>query len=440
VVNRSLKESKRRPMTSIPGIIVIGAGPAGMMAAGTAAGLGAPVTLVETMDRPGRKLRITGKGRCNITNNRSLDEFVPHFGTAGRFLKPCFHEFFVLDLMAFLESLGIATVTERGGRVFPAGNRAEEVVDALIDWTQRQGVRTLLRTRAVKILEKERIIRGLRVLDLTSGTEEDLHADALIIATGGLSYPLTGSTGDGYRLARSVGHSIVPPRPALVPLETEGDSARRLQGLGLKNVRATLRLDGKKVHSGVGELNFTHFGLSGPIILSLSGRAVDALKDGKRVELSIDLKAALDEKKLDARLLRDFEARGKTQFRNVLKGLIPSLLIPLCIDMTGIPSAKQANQLTARQRLRLRLWLKDFRLTVTGHRPVAEAIVTAGGISLKEIDPKTMHSRRGTGIFFAGEVLDVDADTGGYNLQAAFSTGYLAGVSASRFVLRDRHS
>lgn len=423
-------------MSSIPGIIVIGGGPAGMMAAGTAAQRGAAVTLVEAMDRPGRKLRITGKGRCNITNDRSLDEFLRPFGAAGRFLKPCLHEFFVPDLMAFLASLGIDTVTERGGRVFPASNRAGEVVDALADWTERQGVRTLLSTRAVKVLVKEHTIRGLRVKNLASGSEEDLRADALVIATGGMSYPQTGSTGDGYRLAAAAGHSIVSPRPALVPLETEGDRAQRLQGLSLRNVKAALRVDGQRVHSEFGEMLFTHFGLSGPIILTLSGRAVDALRDGRRVELSIDLKPALDERKLDARLLRDFEGHGKVQFQNVLKGLLPPLMIPLCLDMTLISPEKKGNQLTVQERLRLRQWLKDVRFTVTGHRPIAEAIVTAGGVDLKEVDPKTMHSRCVEGVFFAGEVLDINADTGGYNLQAAFSTGYLAGRSASQVVLK----
>jgi hypothetical protein len=259
-----------------------------------------------------------------------------------------------------------------------------------------------------------------------------LRADAVIVATGGASYPGTGSTGDGYRLAESVGHTIVPIRPALVPLETAGDVAPRLQGLSLHNVNVRLWINGKKQAEAFGEMLFTHFGVSGPIILSLSGRIVDALRQGRRVTLSIDLKPALDERKLDARLLRDLDAHGKRQFRTLLKDLLPSKLIPVCTDLTSISPYKVGHQITAQERKRLRTWLKDFRLEVTGHRPLAEAIITAGGVDVREIDPRTMASRLVDGLYFAGEVLDVDADTGGYNLQAAFSTGWLAGRSAAQ--------
>ncbi|MBN1664140.1 MAG: NAD(P)/FAD-dependent oxidoreductase [Deltaproteobacteria bacterium] len=418
-------------MSNSPSIVVVGAGPAGMMAAGQAAQRGARVTLIEKMERPGRKLRITGKGRCNITNNCPLDEFLRHFGPAGRFLKPSFYNFFAPDLMAFLASLGVETLTERGGRVFPAGNQAQDVVDALTDWIKKMGVVTKTRTGAEKLLLSDLSVRGIRVSGAACGNRCDLHADAVIIATGGLSYPLTGSTGDGYRLACDAGHSISPTRPALVPLETEGDGARRLQGLSLKNVKASLRVNGKKEANGFGEMLFTHFGVSGPIILTLSGQAVDACHAGKRVELSIDLKPALDDKKLDARLLRDFESHHKMMIQNILRGLLPPLLIPVCLDMTAIPADRMGSQVTAEERKRLRLWLKDFRLIVTGHRPIAEAIITAGGIALTEVNAKTLESRLVKGLFFAGEVLDFDADTGGFNLQAAFSTGYLAGVSAA---------
>jgi hypothetical protein len=418
-------------MTSKTKIIVIGAGPAGMMAAGQAALRGADVTLIERMERPGRKLRITGKGRCNITNDCPRDEFLRHFDSGSRFLKPSFYEFFAPDLIAFLASLGVETVTERGHRVFPAGNQAKEVVDALANWVKKTGVRTRTRTRAEKLLLPERAIRGISATSSNSSADEDLHADAVIIATGGVSYPLTGSTGDGYRLARDGGHSIVPTRPALVPLETAEDWAQRLQGLSLKNVNASLWVDRKKGAHAFGEMLFTHFGVSGPIILTLSLQAVDALHAGKQVSLSIDLKPALDDKILDARLLRDFENHRNMQIQNLLRGLLPPTLIPVCLDMTAIPADRMGNRVSAKERRRLRLWLKDFRLAVTGHRPIDEAIITAGGVNLKEVNAKTLESRLVKGLFFAGEVLDIDADTGGYNLQAAFSTGYLAGISAA---------
>jgi predicted Rossmann fold flavoprotein len=257
------------------------------------------------------------------------------------------------------------------------------------------------------------------------------RAGAVILATGGASYPATGSTGDGYRLAESVGHNIVPIRPALVPLETAGDVAPRLQGLSLRNVAVRLQVDGKKRAEGLGEMLFTHFGVSGPLVLSQSRQAVDALQRGQEVTLCIDLKPALDERKLDARLLRDLDTHGKRQFRTLLKDLLPQKLIPVCIDLTGIPPHKVAHQITAQERQRLRRWLKDFRLEVTGHRSFAEAIITAGGVDTRQVDPRTMASRLVKGLYFAGEVLDVDADTGGYNLQAAFSTGWVAGRAAA---------
>jgi predicted Rossmann fold flavoprotein len=266
------------------------------------------------------------------------------------------------------------------------------------------------------------------------GERGRVAAAVVIVATGGASYPGTGSTGDGYRLAAAVGHTIVPIRPALVPLETAGDVAPRLQGLSLRNVTARVWVDGEKRAEAFGEMLFTHFGLSGPIILSLSKRVVDALRLGQDVTLAIDLKPALDERKLDARLLRELDARGKQQFRTLLKSLLPRKLIPVCIALTGIPPHKAGHQITAGERKRLRGWLKDFRLQVTGHRPFSEALITAGGVDTAQVDPRTMASRLVAGLYFAGEVLDVDADTGGYNLQAAFSTGRMAGESAARSV------
>jgi hypothetical protein len=397
------------------------------MAAGQAAGVGAETLLLEKMNRPGRKLRIAGKGRCNLTNVAPVSEFIAHFGPNGRFLRQAFHQFSNSDLVALLEELGVRTVTERGGRVFPASGQAQDVVNALVRWVRNQGVTLRTRSPVERLL-----VEGGRVVGVQTAQGQVHRSDAVIIATGGASYPATGSTGDGYRLAASVGHTMVPIRPALVPLETAGDIASRLQGLSLRNVTVRVWVNGKKQTEAFGEMLFTHFGLSGPIILSLSRQVVDALRQGQRVILSIDLKPALDEGKLDARLLRDLDAHGKRHFRTLLKGLLPSKLIPVCIDLTGIPPDKMAHQITSEERQRLRTWLKDFRLEVTGYRPFTEAIITAGGVDTREVDPHTMASRLVEGLYFAGEVLDVDADTGGYNLQAAFSTGWVAGRSAAR--------
>jgi predicted Rossmann fold flavoprotein len=421
-------------------IIVVGAGAAGLVAAGQAARLGADTLLLEKMNRPARKLRITGKGRCNLTNVAPLSEFITHFGPNGQFLRQAFHQFFTSDLLALFEELEVSTVTERGGRVFPAGGQAQEVVDALVAWVHDQGA--TLRTQSPVdrlIVEGQKVVgahvsrnRASSEKPGFSSTGQAHYADAVIIATGGASYPGTGSTGDGYRLARSVGHTIVPIRPALVPLETRGDLAARLQGLSLRNVTVRVWVEGRKQAEMFGEMLFTHFGVSGPLILSLSKQAVDALHQRQQVTLSIDLKPALDEQKLDARLLRDLDAHGRQQFRTLLKGLLPNKLIPVCTDLVAISPHKVAHQITAQERKRLRRWLKDFRLEVTGHRPFEEAIITAGGVDTREVDPRTMASRLVEGLYFAGEVLDVDADTGGYNLQAAFSTGWLAGRSAAR--------
>lgn len=425
-------------------IIVIGAGAAGLLAAGHAVEPGDPqastrsgvpktaphpggrVLLLERMERPGRKLLISGKGRCNLTNIAPLPEFLGHFGDGARLLKAAFAAFFSDELTALLGRLGIATVTERGGRVFPESGQASDIVDALVRWNIAAGVEIRTRVRVEELLVRDGRCAGVRA------GGEDIPGDAVIVATGGASYPATGSSGDGYRLAEAAGHTIVPIRPALVPLVTDGDTAKRLQGLSLKNVRPSLWVDGRKRAGEFGEMLFTHFGVSGPAVLTLSGPAVDALATGGRVELSIDLKPALDDRKLDARLLRDFQQHGKRRFAAILKELLPASLIPVCIDLTGIPGERDASHVTADERRRLRLWLKDFRLTVTGHRGFKEAIVTAGGVARQEVDPRTMESRRLPGLYFAGEVLDIAADTGGYNLQAAFSTGWLAGEKAGK--------
>jgi predicted Rossmann fold flavoprotein len=406
-------------------LIVTGAGAAGMMAAGQAAMLGARTLLLEKMATPGRKLFLSGKGRCNLTNTAPLEEFIPHFGKNGLFLRQAFHRFFSPDLLDFFHSLGIPTITERGGRVFPASENAQDIVDALGKWNRNSGVELRTYTPVEQLLIEDNQIIGVR------SSQGTLKSKAVIVATGGASYPGTGSMGDGYRLAESAGHTIVPIRPALVPLTTSGDLAQRMQGLSLRNVAVTVWVDGKKGEDAFGEMLFTHFGVSGPIILTLSRGVVDALDQKKIVAISIDLKPALDEAKLETRLLRDLNQSGKRQYQTLLKGLLPQKMIPVCLDLTRILPDKPCHQITADERQRLHSFLKDFRLKVTGHRGFRQAIVTAGGVDLRQVDPRTMESRLVEGLYFAGEVLDVDADTGGYNLQAAFSTGWVAGRAAS---------
>lgn len=412
-------------------IVVIGAGPAGMMAAGQAAIAGAKVTLLEKMDHPGIKLRITGKGRCNITNIAPLPEFIKHFGHNGRFLHSSFSRYFSQDLLDFLSSLGIETAAERGGRVFPTSNEARTIVEALLKWLQ--GLQVDLRTNAAveKIILADSQVTGVRLRTHTKKADTLLTADRVILATGGASYPGTGSTGDGYKLAAACGHRIISVRPALVPLRSKGEIAASLQGLNLKNVRAEFFADGQSLGSEFGEMIFTHFGVSGPIILSLSRNVVDALQAKKKVRLSLDLKPALSEEKLDARLRREFDQHGKRFFRSILEELLPRKLIPVCIQMTCIPEDKLAHQITSTERKCLLAWLKGFELEIEEYLPFTQAIITAGGIHLKEVDPRTMHSRLVKGLYFAGEILDLDADTGGYNLQAAFSTGWMAGRAAA---------
>lgn len=408
-----------------PQIIVIGGGAAGMMAAGQAALTGARVLLLEKMNRPGRKLAITGKGRCNLTNIAGIREFIDHLGPNGHFLRQAFGVFFASELMAFLEQQGMELVSERGGRVFPAGGKAPEVVRVFRQWLHRCGVEIRTSAPVDHLLTTEGKISGV----LTNN--ETLDCDAVILATGGASYAATGSSGDGYRLAASVGHTIVPIRPALVPLEIADSLTAPMAGLDLRNVTVRLLKDGRRCRQEFGEMGFTGFGVTGPVILTLSGEAVDGLRSGADMALSIDLKPALDEQKLEARLLRDLESRSKERMDSVLRGLLPRQMIPVCLQGSDIPEDRIAGQLTAKERKRLKTWLKDFRLPISGHRPFNEAIITAGGVDLKEVDPRTMESRKTGGLYLAGEVLDIQGDTGGYNLQAAFSTGWLAGRAAA---------
>lgn len=405
-------------------IIVVGGGASGMMAAGRAGALGAPVLLLEKTPKLGNKLRITGKGRCNLTNVAAWSDFVAHFGPNGRFLYGAFSRFFVDDLRAFLSDHGVSTVVERGGRVFPATNDADQVADALVAYLRAGNVAVRRRTPATALLTGGR---------QATGVESDgrcFPGRAVIVATGGASYPGTGSTGDGYSLLAAVGHTIVAPRPALVPLVVAEPFVPRLEGLSLRNVRATLLLDGRPLASQPGEMLFTPYGVTGPIVLTLSKQAALAAERGQ-AELSIDLKPALTDEELDARLRRDFEEHGRRGYRRLLAALLPRLLIDVFVELTGIPPGKPGHQITAAERAHLRSLLRDLRLTIVGPRPIAEAIVTAGGVALDELDPRTLESKRIRGLYCCGEVIDVDADTGGYNLQAAFSTGYVAGEAAA---------
>ncbi|MBN1503631.1 MAG: NAD(P)/FAD-dependent oxidoreductase [Candidatus Eisenbacteria bacterium] len=416
-------------------VIVVGAGASGLVAAGRAAEAGAETLLLEKMKRPGMKLAITGSGRCNLTNVSPLPEFIEHFGPNGRFLRQAFSQFSAPQLVDFLKSRGLPTVTERGGRVFPASGRAEDVVEALSRWVAERGA-TLRNASPVRRL----LVDGSRVVGVSLPRGREYRADAVVLATGGASYPATGSTGDGYELVRSAGHTVVPIRPALVPVETAGRTARNLQGLSLKNVTLSVWVDEKKRARAFGEMLFTHFGLSGPIVLALSRTMVDALRSGENVSVSIDLKPALDDHELEARLLRDLRSHGRQRFGTLLKGLLPAKLVPLCAESVAVPRDKLCHQLTALERKRLRLWLKDLRLEVTGHRPFEEAIITAGGVDIREVDPRTMASRLVDGLYLTGELLDVDGDTGGYNLQAAFSTGWVAGRAAAMRTVPRRKS
>jgi len=395
------------------------------MAAGRAAACGASVTLLEKMPRFGLKLGITGKGRCNVTNIGTINDYVANFTPDGRFLINALNRFFHHDLTDFLDARGVPTVVERGQRVFPASNRALDVVSALLRFTKEQGV-SIIKNCAVKHIRMEN--NRLVGLDTNCGY---LAADRVILATGGASYPQTGSTGDGFRMARELGHTIAPIRPYLLPLLIKEPYVKELQGLALKNVRASVYAREKKIGEEFGEMLFTHFGISGPIILSLSRAVVDHLDKG-RIEIALCLKPALDAQTLDARLIREFQSQGKRQFKNILLALLPQRLAAIVPNLLAIPGEKKGAEITIEERRKLAGFLHDWRLTITGARPLAEAIVTAGGILTKEINPITMESKKIQGLYFCGEIIDLQARTGGYNLQMAFTTGWVAGESAAR--------
>jgi predicted Rossmann fold flavoprotein len=406
-------------------IIVIGGGASGMMAAGQAALMGGDVLLLEKMKYPGKKLAISGKGRCNLTNNSEIHEFISHFNRSGRFLHQPFSRFFAPQLMDFFRKCGVELIVERGKRVFPASGKSSDIVDALVRWLNGCGVKIRYSSPVTRLLTDKGSITGV-----ACGAEV-FEGDAVILSTGGASYPGTGSTGDGFAFATSVGHSLTPLRPALIPLVVANSSLSSLAGLDLKNVGMRVYINGKRKINDFGEMGFTHFGIGGPVILTHSLFIVDCLKAKKKVEISLDLKPALDESKLDRRLLRDFETRRTEQLASVLRGLLPQQLVETALSFCAIDGKTSAGEITSEERKRLRIWLKDFRLSITGHRPLSEAIITAGGIPVKEINPNTMESHIMAGLYITGELLDINGETGGYNLQAAFSTGWLAGRAAA---------
>lgn len=399
-------------------LLIIGGGAAGMMAAVQAGRRGVKVLLAERGEKTGRKLLITGKGRCNVTNNCPREELMQNIPRNPRFLYSAFSRFDSADAMAFFESAGVALKTERGARVFPQSDKASDIREALMREMKKAGV-TLMTGKADELLTEEGRVTGVRFSD---GRTEQVNA--VLLATGGASYPTTGSDGNGYRLAQSVGHTVVPPTPSLIPIVTAEKDPRDMMGLSLRNVRLSLLENNREIFSELGEMLFTHFGVSGPLVLSASAHILALGK--KKYQLSIDLKPGLTPEQLDKRLLRDFSENLNRDAINAFGALLPRKMIPVALKRAGIPYDQKVREITREERETLLHTLKHFTLTVSGFRPVEEAIVTRGGVSIKEVDPKTMESKKCKGLYLAGEILDVDGYTGGFNLQIAFSTAYAA--------------
>ncbi len=414
-------------MTKNYDVIVIGAGAAGLLAAGRAAECGAKVAILEKMSKPGRKLMITGNGRCNITNTAPFNEFIKHIGPENRFIRSAFSRFFSKDIVYLLEKLNVPTTVEEGEFVFTKSSKATDVVNALVEWNNNLGVDIYCNTNVLEIVKLNNTIEHIITND---GTK--YYPKSIIIACGGASYPATGSSGDGYKWFKSLGHKVTSIRPALVPLETKGDTAQRLQGLSLPKTKINVWIDGKKKIEQKGDMLFTHFGITGPLIHSLSRHVIDDIQKSRNVIFAIDLLAEIKEEETDAYLINILNTHGKKLFDNILALILPPKLIPLCIEQTKILADKTGNQINANERKRLRLWLKEFKLEIAGSRSFAEAMITSGGVNLNEIEAKTMKSKLIENLYVAGEILDLDADTGGYNLQIAFSTGYIAGENAAK--------
>ncbi len=409
-------------------VVVVGGGPAGLLAAGKAAADGAKVLLLEKMEKPARKLRITGKGRCNITNTKPYDEFVLDIFPESRFLRDAFNSFFNADIVELLHEQGVETIEERGMRVFPASGKAWDVAEALVKWARCKGVMIVCHAEVDKLnIEDSRIVS---VDYKVRGASETVKCASVILATGGKSYPATGSTGDGYRFAVESGHSVTPLLPALVGVET-APAFNFSKGLSLKNVNLSLFIEGKKVDEEFGEMELTDYGFDGPIVLRLCRRIIFSLLKGSKVELELDLKPALSHQKLEARLIREIDENPRIAVADLARKLLPKDLAGEMVDQLNLAAQKNLARLTANERKAIRLWLKEQRFAVVNQRSWSEAIVTAGGVSLKEVNPKTMESKIVKGLYFAGELLDLDGSTGGYNLQIAYSTGWLAGMSAA---------
>ena len=406
-------------------LIVVGSGPAGFMAAITAADSGQVVTIFESMPKPARKLGITGKGRGNVTNTETYEKFLLHFNNKGRFLKTAFKKFFNKELIDFLGKEGLQTTVERGGRVFTSSGKATDIVNCLHKAIIKRGI-TLKTDSPVKdLIVKEGKCVGV------STANSNYYASNVVLATGGLSYPATGSTGDGLKIAKKLGHTIIKPLPSLCALKTSVQLPNYLEGVAPKNINVQLFINGKKVSEEFGEMLFQDGYLSGPVMITLSRLVVPALERKEKCEVIIDFKPALDHKKLDNRILRDIKEKNNLPFYEIVAGLLPNKLRQYCIKTLNVNSNLRADQISAEIRKQLRIWLKELKFEIIGHASWEQAIVTSGGISTKEIDPTTMESKLIKNLYFAGEIIDVDADTGGFNLQAAFSTGYLAGLSAS---------
>ena len=409
-------------------VLIIGGGAAGMMAAAFAAKNGNRVEVFEKNEKLGKKLFITGKGRCNITNAADLEDFFPAVISNPKFLYSAFYSFTNEQVISFFEELGVKTKVERGGRVFPVSDHSSDVIQALKSEMERLGVKINLNAEVKELItEKNSTRETVNGIRLVSGKK--ISGDAVIVATGGISYPSTGSTGDGYRFARRCGHKVSELSPSLVPMEVKEWYAGELMGLSLRNIEIRITDGKKKLYQEFGEMLFTHYGVTGPVILSASSVVGKKLKDTE-LTLHIDLKPALTEEQLDKRVLREFETNHNRQFKNAVDSLFPSKLRPVIVELSGIPEEKKVHEITKEERLRFVRLIKDFTMTLTGLRGYNEAIITKGGVSVKEIDPGTMESKLIKGLYFAGEVLDLDAVTGGYNLQIAWSTGYLAGMNA----------